>query len=360
MKQILCLSHAPWQPRPNRTQQLLARMPDVQVVFIEPPPPRGVPKPEQGRRMRSHITVYTLPCPFPSEPSRSIIQRRNLNRAAAFIRSVMDKHHFRHPVLWCTSPDQAALPPLIPCQGVVYDCHKEWDDRYLDQESELTGRAEVVFAASPGLVRRLSPCSDNIALLPNGVNPLMFDRGEFSPPDVLAALEGHMILGRVGDLTGQTDIKPLVATATAHKGWVFLLMGRITKDVKEQLSRYPNIVPVGPINAVELPDYLSVCTVLFDLIDNDDRGCDILPSHIYEYLATGKPIVMMAEPDYDEPFPDAIYTAYDYTGFLRRCHKAVEENDPALCQLRRSYADQSSWAMRAAEVTRILESTGLF
>ena len=160
-------------------------------------------------------------------------------------------------------------------------------------------------------------------------------------------------------MTSQTDLKPLLAAATAQKGWVFLLMGRVNRQVKERLSRYKNIVALGPVNAVELPDYLSVCSVLFDLEEEDLRGCDILPSHIYEYMASGKPIVMMAQPDYAEPFPDVIYTAYDHTGFLRRCRKALEE-DSAIAQNRRACADRCSWAVRAEEVTRILESTGLF
>ncbi len=360
MKQILCLSHTPWQTRPNRTQQILARMSDVQVLFIEPPAPRGE-KPEQGRRMRSHITVYTLPAPLPTGPVRSLLRRHGVSKSVDFIRSIMDEHRFRHPLLWCTAPDQVELAGHLPCRGLVYDCHREWGEEYLDQESELTGRADVVFAASAGLVERLSPCSDNIALLPNGVNPLMFDRGEFSPPDRFAALEGRTVMGRVGDLTGHVDLKPLMAAATAHRNWAFLMIGRVTQQVRSTLSRYPNIVFAGPVNSVELPDYLSVCDVLFDLIRDDRRGCDILPAHIYEYMATGKPIVMMAEPEAvdSEPFPDVIYTAYDHTGFLRRCDKALEE-DPDLSRKRRQYAEQSAWAVRAAEVVRILESTGLF
>ncbi len=360
MKQILCLSHTPWQATPNRTQQLLGRLSDVQILFIEPPASRGTPKQEQGRRMRSHITVYTLPSPLPVGSIRRLSQRRNISKAETFILDVMSKHHFRNPVLWCTSPEQVSLANRISNRGVVYDCHKEWGEEYLDQESELTSRAEVVFAASPGLVERLSPCSDNIALLPNGVNPLMFDRGEFSPPDRLATLAEHTVLGRVGDLTGQTDLKPLLAAATAQRNWAFLLMGRVTKQVSDILSRYKNIILTGPVNSVELPDYLSLCDLLFDLTQEDLRGCDILPDRIYEYMATGKPIVMMAEPNYVEPFPDIIYTAYDHTGFLRRCRKALEGEPAELVQQRKACADQCAWAVRAAEISRILESTGLF
>ena len=360
MKQILCLSHRPWQSRPNRTQQLLTRLSDVRILFFEPPAPRGAPQPEQGRRVRSHITVYTLPSPLLAGLDRGSVQRRSQWKAADFIQKTMDRHHFREPVLWCTAPDQAAYLDRLAYRGLVYDCAQEWGEEFLDAESDLTMHAEVVFAASPGLIRRLSPCNDNIALLPNGVNPLMFRRDEFSPPPRLAALAGRTVLGRVGDLTGKVDVDPLLHAAAAQPDWTFLMMGRVTKPAAARLQAFPNILLTGPVNAVELPDCLSVCTLLFDLLRADRLGSDIVPARIYEYLATGKPIVMMEEPDQVEPFPDVIYTAYDSAGFLRRCRKALDEDSTPIAPRRRQYAEQAAWANRAAEVQRILESTGLF
>ena len=70
MKQILCLSYAPWRARGARAQQLLARMADAQILFFEPAPSKGAPTPKQGRRVRSHITVYTLPAPLPGPAGR--------------------------------------------------------------------------------------------------------------------------------------------------------------------------------------------------------------------------------------------------------------------------------------------------
>ena len=360
MKQIVCLSHSPWQARPNRTQQLLTRLNDVKVLFFEPPLPKGAPQPEQRRRVRAHITVYTLPSPLLPNLERVTLQRRNYARSADFIQKAMTRHHFREPVLWCTAPDQAIYLDRLAYRGLVYDCAREWGEEFVDQESDLTSHAEVVFAASPGLVDRLSPCSDNIALLPNGVNPLMFAREEFSPPPYLAALAGRPVFGRVGDITSKVDLSPLLYAASSRPDWTFLLMGRVTKPAAQRLERHPNIILTGPVNAVELPDHLSVCAVLFDLLRLDRLGCDIIPARIYEYLATGKPIVTMIEPDQVESFPDVIYTASDNAGFLRRCARALEESPELVSARRIEYARQAAWANRAAEVSRILESTGLF
>ena len=62
MKQIVCLSNEPWSPSPGRTQQLVARLKDVQVLYFSPAESwrdqrfRG-----KGRAVKPNITTYTLP-----------------------------------------------------------------------------------------------------------------------------------------------------------------------------------------------------------------------------------------------------------------------------------------------------------
>ena len=358
MKQIVCLARAPWRARPDRTQQLLARLGDAQILFFEPAPRRGGPVPEQGRRVRSHITVYTLPSPLPLPGEGSVLARRRLDKCADFIQSMLDKHRFREPALWCTAPVHAQFLDKLAYRGVVYDCHRFWEDEYLDWESDLTRHAEVVFAASFGLTKRLSPCSDNIALLPNGVNPVLFQQKVRTVPPALADLPGRRVLGRVGSVTGQVDLEPLLYLARHRPEWTFALMGRVTKPAAEQLRGLENVVLTGAVNPLDLPDYLYRCDLLFDL-PRFDRPGDVVPIRVFEYLATGKPIVTVVDPSVPDAIPELVSTAYDGPGFLRRCKSALAE-DPSLPRRRREMARQCSWANRAAQVSSILEATGLF
>ena len=358
MKQIVCLAHAPWRARPDRTQQLLARLGDAQILFFEPAPRKGAPIPEQGRRARAHITVYTLPAALPYPDETSVLQQRRLDRATDFIQQVMEKHHFREPVLWCSSPLHAQFLDKLAYRGVVYDCHRFWNEEFIDWESDLTSHAEVVFAASFGLIKRLSPCSDNIALLPNGVNPVLFQQKQRNIPPELAGLPGQRMLGRLGSVTGQLDLDPLLYAADHRPEWTFVLMGRVTKPAAEQLRGRNNIVLTGAINPLDVPDYLYCCDLLFDLMRFDRPG-DVVPIRVYEYLATGRPIVTVVDPDVLETIPDLVSTAYDGQGFLRRCKAALRE-DPSLPRRRRTLAKDSSWAGRAAQVSNILEVAGLF
>ena len=359
MKQILCLSTLPWQAVPNRTQQLLTRLSDVQILFFEPAPAKGAPSPEQGRRMRANLTVYTLPVPLPNPRDGSLTYRRRLDRAADFIQQTMDRHRFREPVLWCSSPRHAAFLDRLAYRGLVYDCSRPWDDRFQADEQDLARHAEVVFAASPGLARRLAPFSDNIALLPNGVNPLLFSADNARAPADLSVPPGQKLLGRLGDLDGSVDLEPLLYAARRRPEWTFLLIGRYTRQASRELAGQDNIRLLGQVNALDVPEYLSACHLLFDLRSRDGGRGDVTPARIYEYLASGKPVVAVAAPDVPEPFPELVYTAYDGPGFLRRCRAALSE-DPALPRQRREHAAKCSWSCRAAQVSAILEDAGLF
>ena len=359
MKQILCLSYAPWRARANRTQQLLTRLSDARILFFEPAPPKGIPVPRQGRRVRSHITVYTLPVPLPGPQEQSLFARRRLDRVTDFIQRAKHKHQMREPVLWCTAPVHAHFLDRLAYRGAVYDCHRFWDEIFLDQESDLARHAEVVFAASAGLIKRLSPCNDNIALLPNGVNPLLFTQQEHTVPPALEGLPGEVLLGRVGEVTGKVDMEPLLHAARQRRSWTFVLIGPATKQAIGKLSGQDNIVFTGAVNPLDLPDYLCRCDVLFDLFRTDRQGSDVVPPTIYEYFAAGKPVATAADPDVPDPFPQLIHSSYDGEGFLRACRAALEE-DPGISARRTAFAQQSSWANRADQVASIFQATGLF
>ena len=72
MRQILCLSADPWRTIPTRTQQLMTRMRDAQVLLFEPP---GKYSRQPGRRVRPGLTVCALPPVLEAEerPYRKIL-----------------------------------------------------------------------------------------------------------------------------------------------------------------------------------------------------------------------------------------------------------------------------------------------
>lgn len=121
----------------------------------------------------------------------------------------MEAHRFRAPLLWTTCPEQVHLLDRLSYNGPIYDCDREWDGLPPAWEGSLASAADVVFAASPELAERLSPCSGNIALLPNGVtlSPVLPDRRPQPPPPEAP------VLGWAGTIHGDLDLSPLLYAA---------------------------------------------------------------------------------------------------------------------------------------------------
>ena len=184
MKQILCLANEPWSTvLPSRTQQLISRLRDAQVLYFSPAQSvkdRSFLK--RGTQVRPNVIAYTLPpirAPI-SEQHRFLFQRA-WNKIIRFIQAAASRRRFSEPLLWTTHPRHVHLLDKLEYSALVYDCDRNWEGLPPHWEGSLAQAADVVFAASPQLADRLSPCSANIALIPNGLNRPLFS------PDVRRA-----------------------------------------------------------------------------------------------------------------------------------------------------------------------------
>lgn len=356
MNQILCLSPSPWRSIPTRTQQLMTRLKNAKILFLNPPT-RNYRKP--GRKVRPGLTVYSMP-PSPKAVEDKLVRLFRARRQIRYLLKLMDTYRFREPLLWCTAPEQVHLLDAIPHSGLVYDCGQDWLDSPPEWESELTLAADVVFAASAGLADHLSPCSDNIALLPNGVSYPMFSRTSAECPPALADVTGP-VLGFTGTLWEDLDLTPVIQAARALPHCTFVFVGKREYNPRGRiLESLPNVRILGRQLPVDIPDYLARFDVCLHLQRRSDYGGDIVPSRIYEYMASGKPIVAMVYPDQVEHFPDVIYAAHTPSEFIRLCVRALDEPAGWPAQRRRDHAAAAAWSLRAKQVVQILTANGLY
>ena len=355
MKQILCLSNEPWSASPGRTQQLVSRLKDTQILYFSPPGPDGRDIGPKGRRVRPNVTAYILPpLLLHVEERYGPLFRLEWRRLGRFVADRAARHRFQQPLLWTTCPKHVHFLDCLDYGGLVYDCDREWDGLPPAWEGSLALAADVVFAASPQLKQRLAPCSSNIALLPNGVNFPLFSSG------IPAPKARDPVLGWEGTIWEDLDLEPLLYAARCQPDWTFLLVGRQEDNPwLPRLRRLDNVVLPGPLPLAELPDWLYRCHILLNFIREDRPYEDVVASRLYEYLSTGKPVVSMVWPDQVEHFPDVVYAAHDSQEFLTLCRHALAEAPGFVSQRRRSHAAAAAWPHRAAEVARILGTAGL-
>ncbi len=361
MKQIVCLSCKPWRSIPSRTQHLMTRMRGVHVLFFEPASGRSDRSwRKAGRRVRPEITVYTLP-PAPTEDERYLpLFRMGQRRQARFIQKQLDRHRVRDYLLWATSPVHVHLLDHLSYNTLVYDCDRDWADLPDHWEGSLARAADVVFAASPDLLEQLSPCSANIALLPNGVNYSLFSHGSNNADRLLPDIDTPIFCWS-GTVYADLNLAPVVYAAAKKPEWTFLLVGRVDRDnpYLKRLRRFSNVILAGPQPLMDLPDWLARSQVCINLLREDAPYSDIVPSRIYEYLSTGTPIVSMLWPDQVEMFPDVVYGAYTEQAFVELCERALAEDRSWVADRRRNYGEQAAWTKRADQVVQLLETVGL-
>lgn len=359
MSAIVCLSAAPWQSIPTRTQQLMTRLKGAQIFFFEPPGERGSQEYKKpGRKVRPGVTVYTLPPVWDVTPRQRLRFRHNQRKVADFIQGVLRRQGEREPLLWCGTPEGVHLLDFLPYKGLVYDCDRYWTQFPIDWESDLAISADVVFAASGGLSDRLAPCSGNIAVVPNGCNYPMFTRSDIEVPQTLRDA-GKPLLGYAGTLWADLDYDPLFTCAAAHPDWWFLLLGRQEDSPGlRRLRGMERVILADRCPLIEVPDYVYQCDVCLDL-RRTGVSSDVCSSRVFEYLAAGKPVVRHSFPGQMEDFPGLGYQSDDFHGFAAACEQALREDSPWLQSRRREAGEAAAWDNRAAEVQKILEANML-
>lgn len=335
-------------------------MKDAQILFVEPSPPRGEKRERSGRKLRPNLLVYTLPTALTEEPSNNVLSRWSRRQDIRFLLSLLDKHHFRDPVLWCATPYAAQYLDSLPFRGLVYDCYREWPHCPDPWEDDLTAAADVVFAASPDLMAQRMPHNPNVALLPFGCNYSMFAKDNLPRPAALAKLRVP-ILGFVGTLWPDLDLTPLMELAHARRDCAIIVIGADRGcAMLPELLAFPNVLWLGEVAPVDLPDYISAFQVSLSLLRRSELQKDIIHTRLFELLSAGKPIVAMLRPGEVEHFPDVVYGAHSPGEFVHLCATALGERGIWVRDRRREYGRAAAWSERVNEVERILVSIGIF
>lgn len=216
---------------------------------------------------------------------------------------------------------------------------------------EILPVCAAVFATSS----RLAECygayaPSGIEFLPNGV--------KLVPPvcgDHERAAGRRPRVGYAGALNSTLD-KALAEYLLSHNPDVdFILIGPVEPTtrafVRRLKARFPNCHYLGRKQHEELQQHLADCDVLINLkrASVSTRGNDSIK--MYEYLATGKPVVSTPMAPADR-LRDVVYVAEDKTQFHHLLQRALAEKGLEKRQQRRRIAAANTWERR---VERILE-----
>ncbi len=232
---------------------------------------------------------------------------------------------------------------------VVYDCmdyHPGFLNNaqvMLDEEDRLIEEADLVITTAQGL-------SDIVGRVrPNALIRNACEVGHFlaRPDRPVRRLAPEPTVGYFGAIDHWFDVELAVKAARAYPDWRFVFIGNEHGADVSDLKRQPNVTMLGEIPYAILPEYahgFDVCIIPFLITD---LTLNTNPVKLYEYLATGRPVVGAAMPEIRIGRDGFAFVGEDHDDFIAKLADAMAvHDDPRLMEARVAYAREQTWSSR--------------
>lgn len=212
-------------------------------------------------------------------------------------------------VVWIYDTEAAEYLSAFDKAKVVYDCVDDHAaqagpdrnaKRVEEEERAILKRADLVTVTSRKLLALKQPLTKNIQLVLNAGDVALY-AASASTPGVSPAASGHPVFGSVGALDAyKYDFELLGEVARKKPDWNFVLVGAPVVGSRaelEKLARRPNIQTVGAVPRQEAPAYVKsfdVCLIPYRASKYNEAS---FPLKFWEFMATGKPILVSGLPE---------------------------------------------------------------
>ena len=378
---IICLSSQDWNDLWTRKQRFMQRFARQgnRVLYIEAQASlasvgvlradwrrvfRWIPGP---RRVQENLYVATLPLVLPGFQMSIGINTLNNAFLLSLLRHWIKRLDFRRPVLWTYNPHSEGLVGKVGEQLAVYECVDELSAakglvrRTVVQELEgrLIKKVDVVIVTHENLYRSKESLAREIHLIPNGAEVEHFRKACLPDTPVAAEMRKipRPIVGFLGTIQYWIDMDLLRFLALARPDWSFALIGPIGRLAQiSKIEKLPNIYLLGRKRYEDLPSYLKAFDVCLNPYVLDETAMNCSPLKLYEYLATGKPVVSVDMPE-ARKFDGLISVGHSYSEILHLLDEAVKSKrtDPGMAASRIDAVKEHSWDHRFAQLEKALE-----
>jgi glycosyltransferase involved in cell wall biosynthesis len=149
----------------------------------------------------------------------------------------------------------------------------------------------------------------------------------------------------------RTDYRLLHSLATTHPEWSLVFVSSLSdKSLIKDLKKLPNVYFLGIRSYFSIPQLIRAFDVC--IIPYKNTGVENSPIKLFDYLASGKPIVTTRIPGVMD-FADVVYIANSEEDFSKKVEQALNE-PPTLAEHRLARAKENSWDIRVKEVWEMI------
>jgi len=296
----------------------------------------------------------------PSRKLNEIMFRRHVASAAR-------SFGIRRPLLWLNAHSAVHAVGKMDEIGVIYDITDDWTaltqsrrlrELIIRQDSELCRRADVTIVCSNRLHELKRSICRQLYLIPNGVDiehyRLAFDGGEL--PIAAEAWE-RPVLGYTGTIhPDRVDVDLVEAIAKDMTSGTIVLIGpnHLRHEHRERLQTLRRVVITGAVPYQVLPQYMRAFDVCITPHVRTQFTESLNPIKLWEYLATGKPIVATDVAGFRD-YPEFVRIAADAKSFVSAVATSMNEG-PEIKAARRAEAARHSWRVRVDRVDEAIQA----
>jgi glycosyltransferase involved in cell wall biosynthesis len=304
-------------------------------------------------------------CTVPQLPFRRIPGIETVNRVFGrwAVRRGMRVLRTTRRISWFVVPHPGFLARQLGEALCVYYCiddyaaHPGVDTAVIaERDRQLTYTADIVFVAPPALLAAKQALNANTRFSPHGVDVSLFRRAMDPATEVPASAAAlpRPVVGYFGSIHQWIDVDLIEWLARERPQWSFLLVGHAAMDISG-LRALGNVLLVGAQPYADLPAWAKAFDVAIIPYRHNRQVENANPLKLREYLATGKPVVSVSNPEIDK-FSRWVRIAEGREAFLAAIEDALNHDSAdAVAERIAAVADQT-WDHRVTEVLKEVTS----
>ncbi|MCA9010879.1 MAG: glycosyltransferase [Planctomycetaceae bacterium] len=319
------------------------------------------------RQLDRNLWLYTPPAlGLPGHMRAKFVGNCNARIASVFINRVIRQLAFHNPLIWTFGYNTASLIRHLSGRLRIYDCGDNFEafarnDRQRKlvrfYETETCKAADLVFACTEELAEARSAPDRATYAVPCAAELEFFGQAILDDTVVPADIAGFAkpVIGYVGGCDPlRLDLDLIRHVASTHPEWSLVFVGYIWFGFdKGKLADLPNVHFLGSKSYSNFPAYLKgmdVCIAPFHRNELTRYG-DMLK--IYEYLASGRPVVSTTNPAARRLEP-TVRIADDPVDFVAAIEAELTAPESARDQ-RMLAVQPHNWDNRVKEKWRLME-----
>jgi len=366
-KDIVCIAGVDFEPLWARTQQLVWRIPESNnILYVEAPVSILAPCKDsslwykwnlwrQGiRTIKPNLHLYSPPLLLPLGNRCRFINKINQWFMGRNLKKISTRLGFQNPILLTYLPNTADMVGQLDEELLVYDCVDEhsafqgFNPRVVaEMEIDLIKKSNLVFTTAQPLYDDKKQYNEEVYMLRNAADVEHFNK-TFSDktriPEDIVGIKGP-VLGFIGRIKEWIDLDLLKQVAAHRPDWSIIMVGPVEIDADiNAFKKLNNVYFTGSKSKEELPSYLKKFDVCLNPFRESELSYAVNPLKLYEYLASGKPLVSTPMPEMDM-LQGLVEIGQGRQGFIAAVERALADTEEKR-QKRLAFSQNNSWEKR--------------